>query len=229
MKARLSKLENINVSTPLKVVLAKNAKNTMDTEKNECVNQDCTTQVCTSSVCFDLIRLVPLLFDDYWNDFPRSLFDQDFLPRHHRSLLYYRPWRHLTATDSGVSNVQYDKDSFKVNLGVQQFKPEEITVKTVGNSVILEGKHEERKDENGYISRQFQRRYTLPKNVDPNAVTSKLSSDGILTIEGPRKALPPPEQEKVIPITKTDAPALKQDASQEQKHASEGNKEEVHG
>ncbi|XP_067001507.2 protein lethal(2)essential for life [Anabrus simplex] len=173
------------------------------------------------------MSLVPLLLDDYWNVFPRSLFDQNFgmgifnddllLPRPQRSLLYYRPWRHLTARDSGVSNVQYDKDGFKVNLDVQQFKPEEITVKTVGNSVIIEGKHEERKDEHGYISRQFQRRYTLPKDVDPNTVTSKLSSDGILTIEGPRKALPPPENERVVAITKTNAPALKEDGSKDKK------------
>ncbi|XP_067001479.2 protein lethal(2)essential for life [Anabrus simplex] len=174
------------------------------------------------------MSLVPILnevFDDAWNVLPRSLFDQHFgmgilnddllFPR--RSLMYYRPWRHITARDSGVSNVQYDKDGFKVNLDVQQFKPEEITVKTVGNSVLIEGKHEERQDEHGYISRQFQRRYALPKDVDPATVSSKLSSDGILTIEGPRKALPESKDEKVIPITQTNAPAVTEGKKSEEK------------
>jgi crystallin alpha B len=92
---------------------------------------------------------------------------------------------------------------------VQQFKPEELTVKTVNNYVVVEGKHEERQDEHGFISRQFQRRYKLPTDIDPDTVVSQLSSDGVLTICAPKKALPPPSNERVVPITHTQAPALK--------------------
>lgn len=83
------------------------------------------------------------------------------------------------------------KDGFQVNLDVKNFAPNEISVKTVDNSIIIEGKHEERKDEHGFISRQFTRRYDLPKNCNVKDVASALSSDGVLTIKAP--PLPKPE------------------------------------
>ncbi|XP_067001809.2 alpha-crystallin B chain [Anabrus simplex] len=179
------------------------------------------------------MSLAPYLLNDFFGDWdvfrPRSLFnpnfglglfDEDLLfPR--RSSLYLRPWRRMAARDSGVSSIQYDKDAFRASIDVQQFKPEEIVVKTVGNSVVVEGKHEERPDKHGFISREFQRRYTLPKDVDPNTVTSKLSSDGILSIEAPRKALPQPEGERVIPITQVGAPAVTQVPKQSAKGGQE--------
>jgi crystallin alpha B len=94
---------------------------------------------------------------------------------------------------------------------VQQFKPDELTVKMVDDFVVVDGKHEERQDEHGFISRQFQRRYKLPSDVDPDTVLSQLSSDGVLTISVPKKALPASGNERVVPITQTNVPALKQD------------------
>lgn len=75
----------------------------------------------------------------------------------------------------------------QVILDVQQFSPDEITVKTVDNHVIVEAKHEEKQDEHGYISRHFVRRYVLPPSHDLANVTSTLSSDGVLTITAPKK------------------------------------------
>lgn len=74
-------------------------------------------------------------------------------------------------------------DGFLVSLDVHQFVPKELTVKTVGNSIVVEAKHEERPDEHGYVSRQFSRRYDLPKGFHPDYVVPELSSDGILTIK----------------------------------------------
>uniref|UniRef100_T1GJQ3 SHSP domain-containing protein n=1 Tax=Megaselia scalaris TaxID=36166 RepID=T1GJQ3_MEGSC len=62
----------------------------------------------------------------------------------------------------------------------------ELSVKVVDDCVVVEGKHEEREDEHGYISRQFVRRYTLPKGFDPNHVVSTLSSDGVLSVRVPQ-------------------------------------------
>ena len=47
--------------------------------------------------------------------------------------------------------------SLQVNLDVQQFKPEELTVKVADKFLVVEGKHEERSDEHGFVSRQFTR------------------------------------------------------------------------
>lgn len=78
---------------------------------------------------------------------------------------------------------------FQVILDVQQFSPDEIIVKTVDNNIIVEAKHEERKDEHGFITRHFIRRYILPSSHDSLQVTSSLSSDGVLTITAPKRVI----------------------------------------
>ncbi|KAJ8963110.1 hypothetical protein NQ318_018575 [Aromia moschata] len=59
----------------------------------------------------------------------------------------------------------------QVILDVQQFAPNEIVVKTNGNSIIVEGKHEEKQDEHGFISRHFVRRYVLPGRTTSAALS----------------------------------------------------------
>jgi crystallin, alpha B len=39
-------------------------------------------------------------------------------------------------------------------VDVTQFRPEEITVKTTDKNVIIHGKHEERTDQHGFVSRE---------------------------------------------------------------------------
>lgn len=78
---------------------------------------------------------------------------------------YLRPWQRsptsLQKQESG-STLNIDKEKFEVILDVQQFTPSEITVKVTDKFVLVEGKHEERQDEHGFVSRQFSRRYMLP-------------------------------------------------------------------
>lgn len=159
---------------------------------------------------------------------PLSLFDQDFgigmlsdemvTPRGHLHIrqphqVYLRPW---SRAQTGSSVVSSSKDEFKVNLDVKQFKPEEISVKIMENSVVINGKHEERQDEHGYISREFQRRYVLPADVDPKLVQSTLSSDGVLSVSAPKKQ-PAIENERSIPIVQTNQPAIKADTKKDGK------------
>lgn len=75
----------------------------------------------------------------------------------------------------------------QVILDVQQFAPSEIVVKTQDNIVVVEGKHEEKQDEHGFISRHFVRKYVLPSDIEPLDIMSSLSSDGVLTISAPKK------------------------------------------
>ncbi|XP_015609635.1 protein lethal(2)essential for life [Cephus cinctus] len=108
----------------------------------------------------------------------------------------------------GFSTVKADKNKFEVNLDVQQFTPEEIKVKVVDKSVIVEGKHKEKQDEHGWISREFIRKYLIPEQCDIEQVASKLSSDGVLSITVPRKDKPQIEGERVIAIEHTGKPAV---------------------
>ncbi|XP_015112631.1 protein lethal(2)essential for life [Diachasma alloeum] len=179
------------------------------------------------------MSIVPLMFRDWWEEFDRPasrLIDQHFGSGLSRDDLltsfsslglgrsrplfstpgYYRPWRTLARQNSGgASTIQCDKDKFEVILDVQQFSPDEIRVKTVDDNVIVEAKHEEKKDEHGFISRHFVRRYLLPATHDPLGVTSSLSSDGVLTITATRKNITPAGTERIVNIVKTGTPAAK--------------------
>ncbi|KAL6443289.1 hypothetical protein ACFW04_002884 [Cataglyphis niger] len=80
----------------------------------------------------------------------------------------------------------------------------------VGGAATVEhddDKYQERKDSHGYVSRQFVRRYVLPKGYDIGHVKPSLSSDGILTITAPRLALPAPG-ERIVPVERSNKPAI---------------------
>lgn len=104
-------------------------------------------------------------------------------------------------SEEQTESVIQDQEKFQIKLDVQNFKPEEITVKTIDNNFIqIEAKHEENEENKSFLSRQLIRRFLLPENHEMKDVVSNLSSDGILTITAPRKA-EALEQERIIPIT----------------------------
>ncbi|XP_037794857.1 alpha-crystallin B chain-like [Penaeus monodon] len=120
------------------------------------------------------------------------------------SSLYMRS-RRPPKERSGVSQLSQDQDKFMMCLDVQQFTPDELKVRVVEGVVEVEGKHEEREDEHGSISRHFLRKYRLPEDVMMDMVGSTLSPDGVLTIEAPKKKLePPPPSQRDVPIKKSD-------------------------
>jgi HSP20 family molecular chaperone IbpA len=135
---------------------------------------------------------------------PQDFFGpQTMLPRaFQQSLLptgYNRAWDLLPSAQAllkdtkTVANVSVAKDgAFQVCVDVHHFAPKEITVRTDDDTIIIEGKHEERPDEHGYIERHFVRKYTLPKDYETTDIHSTLSSDGILTVKAP----PPPKTGK---------------------------------
>ncbi|XP_074528342.1 heat shock protein beta-1 [Halichoeres trimaculatus] len=90
---------------------------------------------------------------------------------------------------TGMSEIKQTQDNWKVTLDVNHFSPEELVVKTKDGVVEITGKHEERKDEHGFVSRCFTRKYTLPPTANSEKVTSSLSPDGVLTVEAPLLAI----------------------------------------
>ncbi|CAK1602510.1 unnamed protein product [Parnassius mnemosyne] len=160
---------------------------------------------------------------------PRRLMDQHFglglTPQDYLTIVampqtsrnYYRPWRNLQAANQDAgSTIKEEKDKFQVNIDVQHFAPEEISVKTADGYLVVEAKHEERQDEHGFISRSFSRRYPLPEGIEADLVTSKLSSDGVLSITAPLKAPPKTSDERVVPIIQT-GPVRKQGGDEERR------------
>ncbi|XP_023274142.1 heat shock protein beta-1 [Seriola lalandi dorsalis] len=101
---------------------------------------------------------------------------------------------------SGMSEIKQTQDSWKVSLDVNHFSPEELVVKTKDGVVEITGKHEERKDEHGFVSRSFTRKYTLPSSTNVEKVTSSLSPEGVLTIEAPLIRPAIESSETTIPV-----------------------------
>ncbi|KYN09060.1 PREDICTED: protein lethal(2)essential for life-like [Trachymyrmex cornetzi] len=166
------------------------------------------------------------VFRHWWDDIDRyhremeehfrrlSLHDND-LWRMPSLVDRFRPWRdvfeNLEREMGGWATVERDADKYRIVVDVQQFTPEEVTVRTDNKYITVEAKHHERKDSHGYVSRQFIRRYLLPHGYDIGQVKPSLSSDGILTITAPKWkwALPAPGERFVPIIRHTYWPAIK--------------------
>jgi len=112
---------------------------------------------------------------------------------------------------SEVIKVKQDEGKFEVTLDVSDYKPEELKVTTVNNVLSIEGKHEQHQEDSkdtsnstafgsSSVMKQFSRKWTLPKDADPNDVVSNLSSDGILMVTAPRKGQQALKQD--VPIQK---------------------------
>ncbi|KAH6941548.1 hypothetical protein HPB50_019561 [Hyalomma asiaticum] len=144
------------------------------------------------------------LFDD---DFGGSFLDGElFDPPFYHQRFYIQP-RHqepslnsVRPTQQGAS-VACTPDKFAIRVDTRHFTPEEISVKTQDNCVIIHGKHEEKSDDRGcYVKREFTRRYVLPEDVDPQTIKCHLTQGGLLALEAPRKNSKKEEEPKTIPI-----------------------------
>ena len=71
------------------------------------------------------------------------------------------------------------------------------------NSVVIEGKHEEKSGSGGshFVQNQFKRQFTIPAGCNPLEVSSNLSRDGILVVCAPKRQQPKlGDGERKIPI-----------------------------
>lgn len=94
----------------------------------------------------------------------------------------------VSSDDSQAVSCKEEDNKYKMIIDVKDFKPEDINVKTVDDTVVVEGKIE-KKEGNAVSTQMFTRRFILPSNVDLNAITSALSRDGVLTINAPKLAI----------------------------------------
>ncbi|KAG9351491.1 hypothetical protein JZ751_022741 [Albula glossodonta] len=133
---------------------------------------------------------------DYEMSSPRRIYDQNFAEAlSPQDLLaptlfhgyYIRP-RINKQLERGFSQVDNEDDWYRVQLDVCQFMPDELSVRTVDNLLEVSGRHAQRLDQHGFVSREFTRTYILPLGVDPLLVQVSLSHDGILCIQAPRKS-----------------------------------------
>uniref|UniRef100_A0A1A8HGM0 Heat shock protein beta-1 n=1 Tax=Nothobranchius korthausae TaxID=1143690 RepID=A0A1A8HGM0_9TELE len=173
-----------------------------------------------SSRIFDQIFGMPALMEDFptfpssrWPGYLRpSILGTDIMmPHTYPGHTLAQQARALSRQmSSGVSEIKQTQDSWKVSLDVNHFSPEELVVKMKDGVVEISGQHEERKDEHGFISRSFTRKYTLPPTATLEKVTSSLSPEGILTVEAPLTHSAIESTETTIPVTVEKKPAVTQ-------------------
>ena len=137
------------------------------------------------------------LWDDFGRDFD-ELFSSAFSSSGKRS--WFPPVE---------SHVQDGK--LEVRADLPGVNPQEVEITLDGNQLVIRGerKHEERKG--GYSEvhyGSFQRRFTVPKGLDPEKMTARYEN-GVLTISAP---LPEPAKAGRIPVET--APAVEEKAGE---------------
>jgi len=128
-------------------------------------------------------------FDRNWRDDP---FWRDLYPR----------WAEPIFKD-GLdvrTNIYNDRNKFAVELDTYQFRPEELEVKTMDDTLLIEGRHEDVRDRENYTKMYFVRKYQLPPDVHPQDVTSSIDSGGRLIVEARKPYAALDGRERVIPI-----------------------------
>ena len=86
-------------------------------------------------------------------------------------------------------------------MNLSGYKPDKIKVQHRGQKLTVTAK--QRSEENGFqCSRDFHRRILLPDDVDLTSVTTRLSKEGLLTIEAPRVPASFPSQKTLNVTTK---------------------------
>ncbi|XP_077432968.1 heat shock protein beta-6 [Vanacampus margaritifer] len=89
-------------------------------------------------------------------------------------------------TTTSAAEATCDDSGFTIQVDVRHFNPKDLLVKVIGDFVEVQGRHEEKKkDSSGMTTRQFNRRYRIPKGVDTMALESAVSPDGVLIISAP--------------------------------------------
>src|SRR2546422_32216 len=86
----------------------------------------------------------------------------------------------LSMTADGNKKEVSEKMNFRLQLDVRNINPNEMNIRVVGHDLVINGKHEERGNDHGFISRSFSRRYVLLDDVDEEKMACQLSKDGKL-------------------------------------------------
>jgi len=154
------------------------------------------------------------VFDQH---FGLGLNEDDIIPSSY-SPYYSRGRRLYTRQQSGVAEMRQEKDKWQVSIDVQHFSPAELSIKTVEDVLWVEGRHDEKEDEHGFVRREFTRKYSIPGDYQPESVVCAVSKDGILTITAAKKAPEPPRpKERTVPILAADRGEGEKEVNKEEK------------
>merc|ERR1712012_115776 len=121
------------------------------------------------------------LFKDIWSSEDNDLQKRLELFKNKSALAV--PGKNEAAHNLQVS---CSNDKFMVQLELPGFLPEDFSLKTKDNVILLEAVHEGKADGES-TSRKFVKEFKVPEGVVQDQLQSSYSSEGILTIQAPRK------------------------------------------
>lgn len=98
-----------------------------------------------------------------------------------------------TVQNLFVEDPQHKSRVFRMSFDVNQYDPKEIQVRVEDRCLVVEAKHDDSK-EGAKFTKEFCRKIQLPADVEPEKLTSTLSTDGILSIQAP---VPPTYQNMI--------------------------------
>lgn len=108
----------------------------------------------------------------------------------------------IRYTRSLRPSIKIGKEKFQLSVDVHHFNKDEIRVKVHPQYVIIEGK-QEKDTKQGYVLRQFIRKFKLPDGCVASKIKCTLGPQGILTIEAQRsfKDANTPADVVMVPIS----------------------------
>ncbi|CAG5136355.1 unnamed protein product [Candidula unifasciata] len=105
---------------------------------------------------------------------------------------YLKPDRPIVSDEEGNKRLS-------LRFDCKDFKPEEISVKTVDNKLMVHAKHTE-ESPGRKVYREYSRQYVLPQKIDPLTLKSTLALDGVLSIEAPAPPTVEAPRERILPV-----------------------------
>merc|ERR1712165_228400 len=90
---------------------------------------------------------------------------------------YVPPSNSQTAEATVLLKVK-EGDEYKLALNMQQYSPEDITIKLNGQELTIEAASHGEK---------FSQKHIIPDNINLDAMSSSFSSDGVLVVKAPKK------------------------------------------
>jgi len=107
----------------------------------------------------------------------------------------YDPY--LENIKSPLIRDESDGKTLRLRFDVSQYQPEEVTVKTVDNRLLVHAKHEEKSPQRT-VYREYNQEFMLPRGTNPEHITSTLSVDGVLSVEAPLPSLEGPSRQPIM-------------------------------
>merc|ERR1719158_85387 len=103
--------------------------------------------------------------------------------------------------------VSASNDKFQIQLELPGFAPEDFSLKTKDDIIIVEAVHEAKNEDGSTDSRRFSKEFKMPGGVASEKLASTYSGAGILTVSAPR-AIQAPEGAQVSEAMKAQSQAF---------------------